>query len=59
MILAFGEKKAWAVFLSAFLGYALGALNILPAYAGAMPLLITGIQAAAREYGKGALHPRG
>jgi len=38
--LAFGEKKPWTVFLSAFLGYALGALNILPAYAGAMPFVV-------------------
>src|SRR5215510_13605703 len=38
--LAFGERKPWTVFFSAFLGYALGALNILPAYAGAMPFVV-------------------
>jgi apolipoprotein N-acyltransferase len=38
--LAFTEKKLWTVFFSAFVGYALGALNILPAYAGAMPFVV-------------------
>jgi apolipoprotein N-acyltransferase len=38
--LAFSETKPWTTFFSAFLGYALGALNILPAYAGAMPFVV-------------------
>ena len=38
--LAFGEMKPWTAFFSAFLGYALGALNIVPAYAGAMPFVV-------------------
>ena len=38
--LAFGKTKSRTVFFSAFLGYALGALNILPAYAGAMPFVV-------------------
>ncbi|MGH7982910.1 MAG: nitrilase-related carbon-nitrogen hydrolase [Candidatus Udaeobacter sp.] len=38
--LAFGKTKPWTAFFSAFLGYALGALNILPAYAGAMPFVV-------------------
>jgi apolipoprotein N-acyltransferase len=35
--LAFGESRAWAVFLASWVAFALGALNMLRAYAGIMP----------------------
>lgn len=37
---AFGKNKPWSAFLFAFLGCSLGLLNLLPAYAGAMPLVV-------------------
>ena len=38
--LAFGEKKPWIVFFAAWVGCALGATNILRAYAGSMPVFV-------------------
>jgi apolipoprotein N-acyltransferase len=38
--LAFGDAKPWPVFLSALLGYALGATSILRAYAGLLPSFV-------------------
>jgi apolipoprotein N-acyltransferase len=38
--LAFGETKAWTAFLAAFVSSALGATNLLRAYAGIMPTFV-------------------
>lgn len=36
--LAFGETRAWIAFISASVSYALGATNLLEAYAGSLPI---------------------
>src|SRR5258706_11039971 len=35
--LAFGDGKAWQSFLAGWVAFALGATNLLPAYAGLLP----------------------